>query len=1291
MRPKPIVLLLALLSLVLMFSMLSREMAAQGNPSEVGRWSFFPDLTFFPPHVHVLPTGKVMMWPGDVGAAGGASGNDVRSWDPITGATALLAAPGYDPFCAGHVFLADGRLFAAGGHIQTSVGLPYASTYDPFNDLWTSVPPMSAGRWYPTATLLGNGDVLVVSGDTDGIVGQNLLPSVFEVQSDTWRDLTSAPLFLDLYPRMHLAPDGRVFNSAPSEISRSLDTSGTGAWSVVAHHAVDAYRDYGSSVAYGDGKILVAGGGDPPTATAEVIDLNDSNAAWRQVGSMAFPRRQLGASVLPDGKVLVTGGTSGPGFNNVETPVFAAEMWDPSTENWTTMASARIPRLYHSTLVLLPDARLLSTGGNNTTQVEIYEPPYLFAGPRPTIGSVPGSVGHEQTFFVETTDAASITQVSLISLPSVTHAFDHNQRFNRLTFSRVTGGLNVVAPSANLAPPGPYMLFILQGNDVPSVAKIVRIASASETGPTLSSLSPHSAAVGGPSFTMTIHGSGFVSGSLVQWNGMARPTAFASGTRLTATIPAGDLAAAATAQVTVRDPGGMTSNALAFPINSFTVSPATMVTGGTITAAWSGLSEATATDWIALYSPDAPDSAYLSWMYVSCSKTSGSPRSSGSCPFAVPASLPFGGYELRLFANGTFERRLLTSNVFTVASSATLAVSPASVAPGGTVTATWSGIVEPTAEDWIALHVAGGPNRQYFAWIYVSCSKAADTPRTSGSCPFTVPSTVPPGNYNLRLFANGDFNPLAASGSLAVGAPAPGSPTLTVSPATIAPGGTVTATWSGIAAPTAADWMALYAPGAADTAFITWMHVSCSKTPGDSAAAGSCPLVVPATLPAGTYQMRLFANGVYSLLTTSNSFTVAASAGPTLTVSPATIAPGGTVTATWSGIAAPTAADWMALYAPGAADTAFITWMHVSCSKTPGASAAAGSCPLVVPATLPAGTYQMRLFANGVYSLLTTSNSFTVAASAGPTLTVSPATIAPGGTVTAAWSGIAAPTAADWMALYAPGAADTAFITWMHVSCSKTPGGSAAAGSCPLVVPATLPAGTYQMRLFANGVYSLLTTSNSFTVIASAGPTLTVSPATIAPGGTVTAAWSGIAEPTAADWMALYAPGAADTAFITWMHVSCSKIPGDSAAAGSCPLVVPATVPAGTYQMRLFANGVYSLLTTSNSFTVTAPAGPTLTVTPAAIAAGGTVTAAWSGIAAPTAADWMALYASGAADTAFITWMHVSCSKTPGDSAAAGSCPLVVPATLPAGTYQMRLFANGVYSLLDVSNSFTVQ
>ena len=127
------------------------------------------------------------------------------------------------------------------------------------------------------------------------------------------------------------------------------------------------WRDYGTAAMYADGKILVAGGADPPTATAEVIDLNAATPSWRSVASMSIPRRHLNSTLLPDGTVLVTGGTYGPGHNNAATPVFAAELWNPATETWTTLASASVPRLYHSAAMLLPDGRVMTNGGERNS------------------------------------------------------------------------------------------------------------------------------------------------------------------------------------------------------------------------------------------------------------------------------------------------------------------------------------------------------------------------------------------------------------------------------------------------------------------------------------------------------------------------------------------------------------------------------------------------------------------------------------------------------------------------------------------------------------------------------------------------------------------------------------------------------------------------------------------------------------------------------------------------------------------------------------------------------------
>ena len=168
-------------------------------------------------------------------------------------------------------------------------------------------------------------------------------------------------------------------------------------------------------------------------------------------------------------------------------------------------------------------------------------------------------------------------------------------------------------------------------------------------------------------------------------------------------------------------------------------------------------------------------------------------------------------------------------------------------------------------------------------------------------------------------------------------------------------------------------------PSAADTAFISWMYVSCTKTASNALASGSCSYTLPATLAAGNYELRLFSNDSYTRLATSKSFSVALVAmTPILNVSPTAVAAGGMVTATWSGIVAPSSRDWIGLYAPSAADSNFISWMYVSCTKTASNALASGSCSYSLPATLAAGNYELRLFSNDSFTRLATSTSLSV-------------------------------------------------------------------------------------------------------------------------------------------------------------------------------------------------------------------------------------------------------------------------------------------------------------------------
>jgi hypothetical protein len=200
---------------------------------------------------------------------------------------------------------------------------------------------------------------------------------------------------------------------------------------------------------------------------------------------MQFARVTHNLTILADGTVLATGGSGNANVSDPALAVYNAEIWSPTSERWSTMAAMQVGRVYHATAILLPDGRVLSAGsgrfggsgaGADQLNSEIYSPPYLFNGVRPTITSAPTSVSYGATFSVTTPDAAQITEVSLVRVGTVTHHFNSSQRYVPLTFQAVAGGLTVTGPAnGNLAPPGYYMLFILNANGVPSIAPLVQV------------------------------------------------------------------------------------------------------------------------------------------------------------------------------------------------------------------------------------------------------------------------------------------------------------------------------------------------------------------------------------------------------------------------------------------------------------------------------------------------------------------------------------------------------------------------------------------------------------------------------------------------------------------------------------------------------------------------------------------------------------------------------------------------------------------------------------------------
>ena len=447
-----------------------------------------------PVHMALTSNGQVAAWDGFEAAL-----DSERLWNPAT-ETFLSIPTGRNLFCAGQVTLDNGKLAVFGGHEQAYEGIKDTNLYDPQAGTWSRGADMSVARWYPTATSLPDGRVFVISGDNITLKQPNMsvpltdasntIPSIYDPKANSWTDLPAASRRIPLYPFMFVLPNGKLFDAGPDTTTRTFDLD-TKQWATVGTSPIDGH----SAVMYRPGKILKSGTWSDPefpgravTNRAAAIDMTAASPAWREVAPMNYRRTFHTLTVLPDGKVLATGGQTTTDGVDETTGILGTEIWDPDTDTWTPTASHRRPRLYHSSALLLPDARVLLAGGGafgnakNEKTAEIYSPPYLFKGPRPTVTGAPASVGYGQPFNVSTPDSARIRSVSLVRMGSVTHNLDMDQRFIPLGVQAQSGGVRVDGPAnANVAPPGWYMVFLVDTNGVPSVGKIVKVEQPGDT------------------------------------------------------------------------------------------------------------------------------------------------------------------------------------------------------------------------------------------------------------------------------------------------------------------------------------------------------------------------------------------------------------------------------------------------------------------------------------------------------------------------------------------------------------------------------------------------------------------------------------------------------------------------------------------------------------------------------------------------------------------------------------------------------------------------------------------
>jgi Domain of unknown function (DUF1929)/Glyoxal oxidase N-terminus len=513
---------LALFLSLLVLGLQVAEAAAQ--TATQGQWSTVLDpnnptqpllAPINPIHAALLSNGKLLILAGSgncspsqwgcpgypntsyAGPYGPSNGSGAALYDPIARSFTQFSVS-WDMFCSSMVLLPDGRALIVGGTKQYEPfeGASNTSIFNPSTNTFADAfPPspyaMAQGRWYPTVTTLGDGRAMAFSG-LDGSGNINKEVEIYAVATG-WSSPQVASWTPELYPRMHLLPNGKVFNSGPNAASYLFDPS-TKAWSYVTYENYP-WRGYGTSVLLPltpannyDPKVMIMGGNNPATATTEIIDLGAVNPTWQYGPSMSQPRIEMNAVILPTGKVLALGGSTYDETATAANPAsLNADLYDPATNTFSSAGANAYPRLYHSMALLLPDATVWVAGGNPSwgtyePHTEIYKPAYLFQSNgapaiQPSISSVSSpSVTWGQQFTVQSPNAASISSVVLVRNGAVTHSFNADQRLVGMSFNYGRKRLNVTAPpNQNIAPPGYYLLFLVNNSGVPSVASSIKL------------------------------------------------------------------------------------------------------------------------------------------------------------------------------------------------------------------------------------------------------------------------------------------------------------------------------------------------------------------------------------------------------------------------------------------------------------------------------------------------------------------------------------------------------------------------------------------------------------------------------------------------------------------------------------------------------------------------------------------------------------------------------------------------------------------------------------------------
>lgn len=527
-----------------------RDLPDDRTLAATGRWlaPFEGDVPAI--NMVLLHNGRILYWSG-VEADPGDGDTDWTFFTaaPLNASTRVLDLSGPTPvilepvnpdgaasdlFCAGQTVLPDGRVLAVGSSVWSTQPLSEfflhggtdARIYDPATNTWERKADMTFGRWYPSIITLPDGKALVASGigSLTDTTQQWPQMEVYDPANDTWTYVQGGDRLLPLYPRITVVPDraggvadGVFYNTLGTLWGPFGEHPEQFDWSMQAHFNLDApawmeearsifgARQHGASVMLplreGEAPTFVNFGGTlyqsiVATPFVELVDLGTNPPTNTMLDPMNSPRWHHNGVLLPTGEVLAVGGGL---YDNVilhgqqNVPVMEPELFDPATQSWTTLAPMTVPRMYHSTAVLLPDGRVLAGGhvplpnpfpqARDTvnpqiveTRFEIFEPPYLFRGDRPVITEGPRHVPYGGTSEVRV--EGDVTQFILMRPGATTHAYDADQRAIVLDWDAGDDPQVHFPSDPYVAPPGWYMLFAIGDNGngpVPSVAHWVHV------------------------------------------------------------------------------------------------------------------------------------------------------------------------------------------------------------------------------------------------------------------------------------------------------------------------------------------------------------------------------------------------------------------------------------------------------------------------------------------------------------------------------------------------------------------------------------------------------------------------------------------------------------------------------------------------------------------------------------------------------------------------------------------------------------------------------------------------